>query len=70
MQPQKQAQLGYQLGRICTAVVALALAAVLVLLAAALVINAARTALWLTTDHPIIATALAAVGVILVGRKL
>ena len=70
MQPQKQAQLGYQLGRILTALVALALAAVVVLLAVAVGINAVRTAWWLTQDHPVVATLAAAAGVILVGRKL
>lgn len=63
-------RLAFTLGRVVSVVVALVLAAVLVLLAAGIVLNAARTAYWLTQELPVVAVALAAVGVVLVGRKL
>lgn len=56
----------YVAGRI----VMLAVAALVVLLVLAALINAGRTAYWLTQDHPVVAVALAAASLLIVGRKL
>lgn len=60
----------YQLGHRIGQGGALLLGAFVVLLAVSMLINAARVAWWLTTDHPLIAVPVAMLGVILVGRKL
>lgn len=61
---------GYIAGQLLTAAVALAIAAAVALLAVSLGIVAVRMALYLITEHPLVAIASALAGVLLVGRKL